>query len=102
MIVEEEETAGIRFTVSHFYDSSIRTSWTRSAPARLKRLAQESITLSTSLPIAYGSTIFVRCDTDRLDVMKVRFGLIIDIGFGSIILLKVGVNLYRIDFHFRF
>lgn len=78
MIAEDEETGGIRFTVSHHYEGNVRNNWSRSSPARLKRLAQESVTLSTSLPLAYGSTIFVRCDTDRLDIMKVqKFGRII-------------------------
>lgn len=71
MITEEEDTGGVRFAVPYHYESNVRTNWGRSFPARLKRLAQESVTLSSSLPIAYGSTIFVRCDNDRLDVMKV-------------------------------
>jgi baculoviral IAP repeat-containing protein 6 len=71
MISEDDDGAGIRFTVPYHYEAQVRTNWGRTFPARLKRLAQESVTLSTSLPIAYGSTIFVRCDNDRLDVMKV-------------------------------
>ena len=72
MIAEDEETGGIRFTVSHHYEGNVRNNWSRNSPARLKRLAQENVTLSTSLPLAYGSTIFVRCDTGRLDIMKVN------------------------------
>ncbi len=79
MIVEDEENSGIKFTVSHHYEGNVRSNFSRSFPARLKRLAQESITLSTSLPIAYGSAIFVRCDSDRLDVMKVRTSLFIPV-----------------------
>lgn len=71
MITEEEETGGVRFVVPYHYESNVRTNWGRTFPARLKRLAQESVTLSSSLPIAYGSTIFARSDNDRLDVMKV-------------------------------
>jgi len=71
MIMEDEESGGLRFTVPYHYENNVRIHWSRSYPTRLKRLAQESVTLSTSLPIAYGSTIFVRCDSDRLDVMKV-------------------------------
>lgn len=71
MISEEEETGGIRFSVPYHYESNVRTNVGRTFSARLKRLAQESVTLSSSLPIAYGSAIFVRSDTDRLDVMKV-------------------------------
>ena len=40
-------------------------------PSRARRLAQEISTLSTSLPISPSSTVFVRCDEERLDVMKV-------------------------------
>lgn len=69
MITEDEETGDIRFSVPYHYASNMRTD---SCPsARLKRLAQESVTLNTSLPIAYGSTIFVRCDNNRLHMMKV-------------------------------
>ncbi len=39
--------------------------------ARARRLAQEAVTLSTSLPLSYSSSVFVRCDEERLDVMKV-------------------------------
>ena len=41
------------------------------AASRAQRLAQEMSTLATSLPLSSGSTVFVRCDEDRLDVMKV-------------------------------
>lgn len=34
------------------------------------RLAQELADLSTALPIDHTNSIFVRCDTDRVDVMK--------------------------------
>jgi ubiquitin-protein ligase len=38
---------------------------------RAKRLAQETVTLSNSLPVSFSSSVFVRCDEERLDVMKV-------------------------------
>ncbi len=38
---------------------------------RSKRIAQELVTLSTSLPLSSSSSVFVRCDEDRIDVMKV-------------------------------
>ncbi|CAF4789353.1 unnamed protein product, partial [Rotaria magnacalcarata] len=34
-------------------------------------LAQEQITISTSLPLSFSSTIFVRSDENRMDVMKI-------------------------------
>ena len=42
-----------------------------SAKQRLARLASEVSQLSASLPIEHGSSIFVRCDEERLDVLKV-------------------------------
>ena len=39
---------------------------------RSLRLAQEVTSLSTSLPLSPSSSVFVRCDEERLDVMKVR------------------------------
>jgi baculoviral IAP repeat-containing protein 6 len=38
---------------------------------RSKRIAQELVTLSNSLPLSSSSSVFVRCDEDRIDVMKV-------------------------------
>lgn len=70
MIVESEN--GYRFTISHHFESNVRMAGgDRGHPARVKRLAQEAVTLSTSLPLSYSSSVFVRCDTDRLDIMKV-------------------------------
>lgn len=70
MIVESEN--GYRFTLSHHFESNVRMAGSdRGHPARVKRLAQEAVTLSTSLPLSYSSSVFVRCDTDRLDIMKV-------------------------------
>lgn len=34
------------------------------------RLAQELADISTGLPIEHTNSIFVRCDTDRVDVMR--------------------------------
>ena len=70
MIVESEN--GYRFTISHHFESNVRMSGDRGHPARVKRLAQEAVTLSTSLPLSFSSSVFVRCDTDRLDIMKVN------------------------------
>lgn len=64
---------GFRFTVPYHYENSVRAMGFRCChPGRVKRLAQEAVTLSTSLPLSYSSSVFVRCDTDRLDVMKVN------------------------------
>ena len=69
-IVQEDEGI-IRFTMSHHYESNIKTAGDINNPARARRLAQEAVTLSTSLPLSASSSVFVRCDEDRLDVMKV-------------------------------
>lgn len=71
MITELPE-GGIKFKVSHHFESSVKSApSTHSHPGRVKRIAQEAVTLSTSLPLSYSSSVFVRYDTSRLDVMKV-------------------------------
>ncbi|KAI5706957.1 hypothetical protein M8J75_012873 [Diaphorina citri] len=72
MITEQEPGgSGFKFTVAYHFESNVRTSGDRCHPARMKRLAQETVTLSTALPLSYSSSVFVRCDSDRLDIMKV-------------------------------
>ncbi|CAG4931092.1 unnamed protein product [Parnassius apollo] len=70
MIAECPEK-GFRFTVPYHFEGMVRAAGERAHPARMKRLAQEAATLATSLPLSYSSSVFVRTDTDRLDVMKV-------------------------------
>ncbi|KAK8727583.1 hypothetical protein OTU49_009634 [Cherax quadricarinatus] len=70
MVVEDSER-GIRFVVSHHYEGSVRGAGDLCTPRRMKRLAQEAVTLSSSLPLSYSSSVFVRTDLDRLDIMKV-------------------------------
>lgn len=71
MITELSEGNGFQFVVSYHFESNVRTGGDRSHPTRVKRLAQETVTLSTSLPLSFSSSVFVRCDADRLDIMKV-------------------------------
>ena len=66
-----EEGRGLKFIVAHHYESNVKAAGAVNNVARTRRLAQEAVTLSTSLPLAYSSSVFVRCDEDRLDVMKV-------------------------------
>lgn len=66
---------GFKFNVPYHFESTVRAAGEHSHPARMKRLAQEAVTLSSSLPLSYSSSVFVRTDQDRLDVMKVRFYL---------------------------
>ncbi|RZB38740.1 baculoviral IAP repeat-containing protein 6 [Asbolus verrucosus] len=70
MITELPE-GGLKFVVSHHFESNAKSTGEQSHPARVKRIAQEAVTLSTSLPLSYSSSVFVRYDTSRLDVMKV-------------------------------
>lgn len=70
MIAECSES-GFRFLVPYHFESAVRAAGDRTHPARMKRLAQEAATLATSLPLSYSSSVFVRTDADRLDVMKV-------------------------------
>ena len=69
MVVEEDNS--LRFMVSHHYESNVKAAGDVNNASRARRLAQEAVTLSTSLPLAHSSSVFVRCDEDRLDVMKV-------------------------------
>ncbi|XP_063984704.1 baculoviral IAP repeat-containing protein 6 isoform X2 [Diachasmimorpha longicaudata] len=71
MITENSDGGGYKFAVSYHFESNMRAAGDRSHPARVKRLAQEAVTLSTALPLSYSSSVFVRCDADRLDIMKV-------------------------------
>lgn len=70
-MIEENPEGGYKFAVSYHFESNMRAAGERNHPTRLKRLAQEAVTLSTSLPLSYSSSVFVRCETGRLDVMKV-------------------------------
>ena len=72
LLVESPDTvAGSRFTVAYHFENSVKAAGERCHPNRMKRLAQEVATLTTSLPLSLSSSVFVRCDTDRLDIMKV-------------------------------
>lgn len=66
----EETPYGCKFTVPYTFEMHIRNSDNQAHSGRNKRLAQEAATLSTCLPVSFNSSIFVRQDEDRLDVMK--------------------------------
>lgn len=66
-----EEGRNLKFNVSHHYESNVKAAGTVTNLARTRRLAQEAVTLSTSLPLAFSSSVFVCCDEERLDIMKV-------------------------------
>ncbi|EDO28085.1 predicted protein, partial [Nematostella vectensis] len=69
-----EDGSKLEFVVGYHFASALRSavsSGDPGSPARARRLAQEISSLSTSLPLSSSSSVFVRCDEDRLDVMKV-------------------------------
>ncbi|XP_022103700.1 LOW QUALITY PROTEIN: baculoviral IAP repeat-containing protein 6-like [Acanthaster planci] len=70
-MVGEDEDGKIYLKISHHYASNIKSYGNVTNASRARRLAQEVVTLSTSLPLSACSSVFVRCDEERLDVMKV-------------------------------
>ena len=60
-----------RFTVPYHFEKLVRSAGDRCHPNRMKRLVQEVESMKKSLPLDDSSSIFVRYDTDRLDIMKV-------------------------------
>ena len=70
-MVCEDEDAKLVFKVNYHYMSRVKNASDANSAARARRLAQEAVTLSTSLPLSSSSSVFVRCDEERLDIMKV-------------------------------
>ncbi len=71
-LVEEDENGKLNFLTSFHYQSKVESSTSAvHNPARSRRLAQEISTLASSLPLSPSSSVFVRCDEERLDIMKV-------------------------------
>lgn len=71
--IENESGDKILFNkaIKYHYEDIVRDALTINSMQRIKRLAQEQITISTSLPLSYSSTIFVRSDENRMDIMKI-------------------------------
>ena len=64
----------VEFLVPFYFAEKLRTavaSGDFSYSSRARRLAQEIASLSTSLPLSFSSSVFLRCDENRLDLMKV-------------------------------
>ncbi|MFT7805918.1 baculoviral IAP repeat-containing protein 6 isoform X6 [Arapaima gigas] len=70
-MVSEDEDGKLVFKVNYHYMSQVKNASDADSAARARRLAQEAVTLSTSLPLSSSSSVFVRCDEERLDIMKV-------------------------------
>lgn len=71
-MVSEDDDGKVMFKVNYHYMSQVKNASDSNSAARSRRLAQEAVTLSTSLPLSSSSSVFVRCDEERLDIMKVR------------------------------
>ena len=71
-MVSEDEDGKLGFKVNYHYMSQVKNANDANSAARARRLAQEAVTLSTSLPLSSSSSVFVRCDEERLDIMKVE------------------------------
>ncbi|XP_078085695.1 dual E2 ubiquitin-conjugating enzyme/E3 ubiquitin-protein ligase BIRC6 isoform X6 [Mustelus asterias] len=70
-MVTEDDDGKLVFKVNYHYMSQVKNASDANSAARARRLAQEAVTLSTSLPLSSSSSVFVRCDEERLDIMKV-------------------------------
>lgn len=70
-MVSEDEDGKLGFKINYHYMSQVKNANDANSAARARRLAQEAVTLSTSLPLSSSSSVFVRCDEERLDIMKV-------------------------------
>ncbi|CAF94074.1 unnamed protein product, partial [Tetraodon nigroviridis] len=70
-MVSEDDDGKVMFKVNYHYMSQVKNASDTNSAARSRRLAQEAVTLSTSLPLSSSSSVFVRCDEERLDIMKV-------------------------------
>lgn len=57
-------------TISHTFLTQGVSSAVGGSKKRLVRLTGEMSSLQSSLPVEYGSSIFVRCDEARLDYLK--------------------------------
>ena len=72
---EEGDDGKVEFLVPFYFAEKLRTAVATgdfSYSSRARRLAQEIASLSTSLPLSFSSSVFLRCDENRLDLMKVR------------------------------
>ncbi|XP_070507826.1 dual E2 ubiquitin-conjugating enzyme/E3 ubiquitin-protein ligase BIRC6-like [Chironomus tepperi] len=66
----KETRNGPIFTVPYTFESNVFNDGFVGHSDRNKRLIQESATLSTCLPLSFNSSIFIRQDSDRLDIVK--------------------------------
>ena len=73
MTEEDGDDGSVAFKIPFYFSPKVEFSTSSAhSVSRARRLAQEVVTLSSSLPFSPSSSVFVRCDEDRLDIMKVR------------------------------
>lgn len=73
-VADEGEDGKVELLVPFHFAEILRTAVATgdfSYSSRARRLAQEIASLSTSLPLSFSSSVFLRCDENRLDLMKV-------------------------------
>ena len=71
IVTEDENGQNILQVPYHYADRLVTSATVQMSATKARRLAQEIATLSTSLPLSPSSSVFVRCDEEQLDVMKV-------------------------------
>lgn len=71
IVAEDENGQNVLHVPYHYGERVVTTSSAQMSATKARRLAQEIATLSTSLPLSPSSSVFVRCDEEQLDVMKV-------------------------------
>lgn len=97
-IVTEKENCKLEMNVGFHFASTLRSavsSGDAGSAARARRLAQDFSSLSSSLPLNYSSSVFVRCDEERLDIMKVEW-LLSDVHMTS---TKISIHRCSCDFY---
>jgi len=71
MVEEDEDGQHTLHVPYHYQDKLLSAVTVQMSATKARRLAQEIASLSTSLPLSPSSSVFVKCDAERLDVMKV-------------------------------
>lgn len=71
IVTEDENGQNVLQVPYHYAERLVMSSTAQMSATKARRLAQEIATLSTSLPLSPSSSVFVRCDEEQLDVMKV-------------------------------
>jgi len=61
---------GIQSQVPYHFRTLVAAEQRAGDRSRVSRILNDITTLSSSLPIEFGSSVFVRCDEDRYDVLK--------------------------------